>query len=210
MKEIDYLNYLRIEQGWEIIFNSGNDINNEFDNQPLFDNTVVFEAVNEIIGKEFYIEYENEQVGYVLNEILLKRDNFNFDYDENSKIYNTLLSNSNLKIVLEELSTKINPNNLDFVSLRIYGGWKILLNRFFNSDKSYNEREFLFLAIKNKNIIEILFDKETGYLANTGKLKNKKQTDFINFQDVENSKSSNFSDIETLVDFMENYFIKPE
>ncbi|MFK7102360.1 hypothetical protein V3471_15425 [Flavobacterium oreochromis] len=203
MDKREYLISLQLEQGWKIDMNS-------YNSYPIFDNTIVFSANNKIIGKELYIEFENEEIGYVLYEILIRRDNFKFNFNENSRIYNTVSSDLNLDNLLVTLNKKINYNDLDLVGLKVYGGWEIILNRLYKSIQNYVENEFIFLAINNKNIIEVIFDKEIGYLANTGKLKNKNKTDFINFQDVENLKSLNFSDIESLVDFIENYFIKPE
>ncbi|RVU91051.1 hypothetical protein EH230_09160 [Flavobacterium columnare] len=203
MDKREYLISLQFEQGWKIDMNSYNSF-------PIFDNTIVFSANNKIIGKELYIEFENEEIGYILYEILIRRDNFKFNFNEDSRIYNTVSSDLNLDNLLKTLNKKINYNDLNLVGLKVYGGWEIILNRLYKSIQNYVENEFVFLAINNKNIIEVIFDKEIGYLANTGKLKNKKQTDFINFQDVENLKSLNFSDMESLVDFMENYFIKPD
>lgn len=204
MNQKEYLIALQLEQGWQIDISSCNSF-------PIFDNTLVFSAINKIIGKELYVEFENEEIGYTLNEVLIYRENFNFNFNENSKIYNTISSSLELDKIIEIVNKKTNPNNLDLVSLRIYGGWKILLNRLYNLPQNYSEREFLFLATKNKFLIEIIFNKETGYIVNTGKLNNNNHNNFIDYQNIELLNGNfSFNSLEDLIVFMEDFFIKPE
>jgi hypothetical protein len=197
----DYLISLQLEQDWQVDINSYNSF-------PIFDNTIVFSAINKTIGKEFYIEFENDEIGYVLNEVILSRSNFCLNLNENSKIYNQISSNTNIDVLLEYLNKKTNPNDLDLMHLKISGGWKIFLNRLFNTNKKYDEIEFLFFAKRDNQIIEISWMESSKYIASIGKTKHKNNSDFVNSQELEEITIYDFTNLEQLKEFIENYFLK--
>ncbi|MFB9079338.1 hypothetical protein ACFFLS_05605 [Flavobacterium procerum] len=174
----DYLISLQFERDWQVEINSYNSL-------PIFDNTVVFSAINKTLGKEFYIEFENDETGYVLNEVILSRSNFCLNLDENSKIYNQISSNTNIDVLIGYLNKKTNPNDLDLMYLKINGGWKIFLNRLFNTNEKYDEIEFLFFAKRDNQIIEVSWIESAKYRATVGKTKYKNNSDFINNQELE-------------------------
>jgi len=202
MNQKEYLISLQLEQGWQIIINTYNSL-------PIFENTLVFSAINRIRGKELYIEYENETIGYVLNEIIINRENFNFDFNENSKIYNIISSNLLLDSLLKDLNEKTNPDELDLIELKVFGGWEIIFNHFYKSEKKYDEKQFLFLARKNKHIIEVNYIKDNVYKISSGELKNINSNDLFNLRNIKSLKNYNFNDLKKLVNFLEDFFIKP-